>query len=143
MNKQLDTGKIEVGTRVTTQVYAPTTVQLFRFSAATSNPHRIHYDTEYAQSEGYPDILVQSHLHASLICKTLLEWAGPNARLKRFRWENRTFAVPGEQLIISGAIAAVRHESLQIEVDVKLEETKQDGTVSVPAWATLVLEEKF
>jgi len=28
--------------------------QLFLFSAATNNPHRIHYDRPYAESEGMP-----------------------------------------------------------------------------------------
>lgn len=34
-------------------------VSLFRFSAITWNPHRIHYDREYAMGvEGYPDLVV-------------------------------------------------------------------------------------
>ncbi len=36
-----------------------TPVSLFRFSAITFNPHRIHYDTPYATSvEGYPGLVV-------------------------------------------------------------------------------------
>lgn len=31
---------------------------LFRYSAITDNPHRIHYDLAYAQSEGYPTLVV-------------------------------------------------------------------------------------
>ena len=35
----------------------PDVVQLFRFSAITFNPHRIHYDRTYAMEvEGYPDL---------------------------------------------------------------------------------------
>lgn len=35
------------------------TVSLFRFSAITFNPHRIHYDAPYAKGvEGYPDLVV-------------------------------------------------------------------------------------
>jgi 3-methylfumaryl-CoA hydratase len=37
----------------------PTPVSLFRFSAITFNPHRIHYDTPYATDvEGYPGLVV-------------------------------------------------------------------------------------
>lgn len=37
----------------------PGTVTLFRFSALTGNPHRIHYDRPYAtQVEGYPGLVV-------------------------------------------------------------------------------------
>ena len=40
--------------------WIPSTVQLFRFSAATFNSHRIHYDQRYAIcEEGYYDLVVQ------------------------------------------------------------------------------------
>ena len=49
-------------------VRTPDRLQLFAFSAATWNTHRIHTDPGYAASEeGYPDVLVQSHLHAAFI----------------------------------------------------------------------------
>jgi 3-methylfumaryl-CoA hydratase len=37
----------------------PNSVSLFRFSAVTFNPHRIHYDRPYAmEAEGYPGLVV-------------------------------------------------------------------------------------
>jgi 3-methylfumaryl-CoA hydratase len=43
-------------------------VLLFRFSAATANSHRIHYDHPYATSvEGYPDLVVHGPLTALLL----------------------------------------------------------------------------
>jgi 3-methylfumaryl-CoA hydratase len=40
-------------------VWRPGPVELFRFSAATYNSHRIHYDRPYATTEeGYPDLVV-------------------------------------------------------------------------------------
>jgi 3-methylfumaryl-CoA hydratase len=47
------------------EAWLPTTVDLFRFSAATFNAHRIHYDLAYARdAEGYPDLVVQGPLTA-------------------------------------------------------------------------------
>ncbi|MDH6244480.1 MaoC/PaaZ C-terminal domain-containing protein [Mycobacterium sp. OTB74] len=44
---------------------APNPMSLFRFSALTSNAHRIHYDRPYAaQIEGYPDLVVHGPLLA-------------------------------------------------------------------------------
>ena len=90
-------------------VRTPTEVQLFRFSAATSNPHRIHFDLPYAQSEGYPGVVVQSHLHASFLAQAVCDWAGSRSRLKRFRWENRALAVAGDTLTITGFVSSVEH----------------------------------
>ena len=42
-------------------------VVLFRFSALTFNAHRIHYDREYALSEGYPGLVVHGPLQALLM----------------------------------------------------------------------------
>jgi len=46
----------------------PDTVLLFRYSALTSNGHRIHYVQEYARGEeNYPDLVVHGPLTATLL----------------------------------------------------------------------------
>ncbi len=46
----------------------PNTVLLFRYSALTSNGHRIHYDQQYARrEENYPDLVVHGPLTATLL----------------------------------------------------------------------------
>jgi 3-methylfumaryl-CoA hydratase len=46
----------------------PDTTLLFRFSAATFNAHRVHYDLPYTQSqEGYPGLLVNASVTASAL----------------------------------------------------------------------------
>jgi 3-methylfumaryl-CoA hydratase len=44
-------------------------VLLFRFSALTYNAHRIHYDRDYAQAEGYPGLVVHGPLQALLMAQ--------------------------------------------------------------------------
>ncbi|MDW6064467.1 hypothetical protein SAZ11_49175 [Streptomyces sp. FXJ1.4098] len=51
-------------------------MQLFRFSAVSWNAHRIHYDAEFAASEGFPDTVVQSTLHGEMLSRHALDWAG-------------------------------------------------------------------
>jgi 3-methylfumaryl-CoA hydratase len=46
-------------------------VLLFRFSALTYNAHRIHYDRDYANLEGYPDLVVHGPLQALLMAELL------------------------------------------------------------------------
>ena len=126
---------VSVGTAIGPYVWHPTTVQLFRFSAVTWNAHRIHYDQAYAREEGYPDVLVQSHLHGCYLAHSLLEWAGPGARLLKFRWENRHYAVPGDVLTVTGTVMEVDGNRVTVE----LKEVNQDGRLCAPAWATLEL----
>ena len=48
------------------EIWLPGPINLFRFSAATFNGHRIHYDRVYATDvEGYPDLVVQGPFTAA------------------------------------------------------------------------------
>ncbi len=56
--------------------------QMFFFSAATYNGHRIHYDKEWARdTEGYDDVLVQGPLQAALLARAITDWIGGRGRL--------------------------------------------------------------
>lgn len=130
---------ITVGMAVTPWQVRPTAVQLFRFSAVTWNAHRIHYDREYAETEGYPDVLVQSHLHGCFLARAALDWAGEGASLREFRWENRGIAVPGDVLTVTGKVTAIDVQEGESVIELSLEEHTQDGTLCAPARAVLAL----
>jgi 3-methylfumaryl-CoA hydratase len=58
------------------ELWRPTTVDLFRYSAATYNGHRIHYDQAYVTAEeGYPGLVV----HGPFTAARLFELAGRTA----------------------------------------------------------------
>ena len=64
-------GADDVGPEPAAQELRVDPVVLFRFSALTYNAHRIHYDLAYAQSEGYPDLVVHGPLQALLMGEAL------------------------------------------------------------------------
>jgi 3-methylfumaryl-CoA hydratase len=71
----------------------PDPVLLFRFSAATGNPHRIHYDRPYATGvEGYPGLVVHGPLMAILMLD-LMHRNRPDDRIRHmdFRAERPAF----------------------------------------------------
>jgi 3-methylfumaryl-CoA hydratase len=62
-------------------VWIPGTANLFRFSAATFNGHRIHYDRRYAVDvEGYPDLVV----HGPFVAAKLAQLATKRGPLASF-----------------------------------------------------------
>jgi len=80
--------------------FKPDTTLLFRYSALTSNGHRIHYDQAYARDEeGYPDLVVHGPLTATLLQQFALEHGGgrPLARFD-FRGVAPLFVGRGFQL---------------------------------------------
>jgi len=88
------------------QEVAPDPVLLFRYSALTSNGHRIHYDHPYATTEeGYPGLVVHGPLIATLLQGFALQ-CPPGRQIAEFSFRgmaplfvDRAFrleAMPGE-----------------------------------------------
>jgi len=132
---QLRFEDVKPGTELTPLVKRPTTIQLFRFSAVTWNAHRIHFDKPYAAIEGYPDVLVQAHLHGSFLYQAVADCAGPRARALRFRWQNRGIAIPGDVLTCTGTVAKAEDGVVECE----LEERNQKGELCASGWARVEL----
>jgi len=130
---------VAVGSEIPSLVKVPTTVQLFRYSAVTWNAHRIHYEREYAQREGHPDILVQAHLHGAFLTQMVTDWLGPRGRLLAIGWSNRGRAVPGDTLRCTGRVTGKRVEGARHLVELELVETNQRGEVCARGGATVAL----
>ncbi|MCP3990696.1 MAG: acyl dehydratase [Actinomycetia bacterium] len=111
--------------------------QLFLYSAASFNPHRIHYDRDYAAVEGHPDVLVHGPLQGSWLTQYLTDWIGPRGRLRSVTWQNRVSAFPEQDLEFHGRVNAVDPETGEVELEVW--EQTADGTVLMPGSAIVVL----
>ena len=65
---QLFYDDVQPGDGLTALTVTVDETQMFFFSAATYNGHRIHYDKQWAREvEGYDDILVHGPLQAALL----------------------------------------------------------------------------
>jgi hydroxyacyl-ACP dehydratase HTD2-like protein with hotdog domain len=103
--------------------------QLFLYSAATWNPHRIHYDTDFAHSEGHADVIVHGPLQGAWLTQYLTDWMGPEGRLVSAGWQNRASALPDEDLTFRGRVTSVDGDLVSIEVT----ESNAAGDVLMPA----------
>lgn len=134
-----DPSALSVGHTLPPAVRATSIQQVFRYSAATWNTHRIHYDKAYAQHEGYPDVLVQSHLHGAFLAQYCTDWMGAGGQLVSLSLSVRKFAIAGENLTCSGEITAITRDSDgSTRVELSLTETRgSDGEVCVPGNAVI------
>ncbi|MET7402553.1 hypothetical protein ABZS66_54635 [Dactylosporangium sp. NPDC005572] len=131
------------GDRIPALHLRPGPVQMFQFSAAVSNPHRIHYDRRWAiETEGYPDIVVQGHMQAALLARAVTDWAGPRGRLVRFAMQNRGAAFADEALRFEGVVSAVSEAEGETVVELDLVAMKEDGTVLGPGTATVTIRDR-
>jgi hydroxyacyl-ACP dehydratase HTD2-like protein with hotdog domain len=113
--------------------------QLFFFSAATYNGHRIHYDKDWARSaEGYDDVIVQGPLQAALLARAVTDWIGGRGRLVEYAVQNRAIALAGEQLTFGGSVTGKRLVANTALVDLNIA-GRRDDTVLMPGTATVAL----
>lgn len=134
---QLTISDVAVGDDLPVMAKNASRAQLFLYSAASFNPHRIHYDREYAVVEGHDDILVHGPLQGSWLTQFLTDWIGPKGRLRNVTWQNRASAFPEQDLEFRGRITAV--DAATGEVDVEVWEQTADGQVLMPGTAKVVL----
>jgi hydroxyacyl-ACP dehydratase HTD2-like protein with hotdog domain len=113
--------------------------QMFFFSAATYNGHRIHYDKQWARDvEGYDDVLVQGPLQSALLARALTDWVGGLGRIVEYSVQNRAVAYPGQELTFGGVVTAKRVANGVGLVDLDIA-GRRDDTVLMPGTATVAL----
>jgi len=104
-------------------------VALQRFSAATSNPHRIHYDHPYVTSvEGYPGLVV----HGPLLLLSLLELVRldlPGRPVTAVTFQPRSPDFAGEAVDLAGHLAE--------QDQVRLAARHADGATAMTCEVTL------
>jgi hydroxyacyl-ACP dehydratase HTD2-like protein with hotdog domain len=140
VNGELYFEDVGVGEQIPTLDVTVDETQLFFFSAATYNGHRIHYDKQWAQTvEGYDDVLVQGPLQAALLARAIGDWIGGRGRLVSFAVQNRATAHPGEPLTFGGEVTGKRlTDSGAGLVDLDIA-GRRDETVLMPGTATVEL----
>ena len=131
---------VGVGEQLPTLTVTVDETQLFFFSAATYNGHRIHYDKQWARTvEGYDDVLVHGPLQAALLARAIGDWIGGRGRLVSFAVQNRAVAYPGQRLTFGGTVTGKRltdDRAGLVDLDIA---GRHDDTVLMPGTATVEL----
>jgi hydroxyacyl-ACP dehydratase HTD2-like protein with hotdog domain len=103
---------VDIGGEIPPLGKTPGNLQLFMFSAATWNCHRIHFDADFAREhDKLPNVLTHRPLLGSFLCQLLTDWLGDNGRIVRLEWSNRGPAVPGDTLTCRGKVTSTHVES--------------------------------
>ncbi len=139
MTAQLHYEDVELADEMTPLFATVDVTQMFFFSAATYNGHRIHYDKDWATTvEGYDDVLVQGPLQSALLARALTDWIGGRGRLVSYSVQNRAVAYPGEELTFGGVITGKRLECGEGLVDLEIAGRRGDDVI-MPGTATVAL----
>jgi 3-methylfumaryl-CoA hydratase len=110
------------------RVIRPDAVMLFRYSALTFNPHRIHYDRGYAMgTEGYPGLVVHGPFSQQCLLD-LLRDSVPHAPIRTFTMRARAPLFDVAPFSVVGR---------PTDTGAELWALTPDGTIAMQATATL------
>ena len=137
MNNYPTMSTVQIGDELPKMKKQASEAELFLYSAASFNPHRIHYDRAYANFEGHDDLVVHGPLQGSWLTQFVTDWAGPRARLLSIEWQNRASAFVGDELIFAGTVTAIDQANTSVEIEIS--EKNIDGTLLMPAKANVRL----
>ncbi len=139
MAAQLCFEDVQAGMALPEKITNASRAQLFLYSAATWNPHRIHYDREYARSEGLPDVVVHGPLQGAWLSQYVTDWAGPRGRVLQLSWQNRRSAVSERDLRFRGRVSRVYRDGGANLVELEVWEEDDQGQVLMPGTARVAL----
>ena len=106
----------EVGDVLPRLEHTATPLQLFRYSAVTWNPHRIHFDERYAREEGHAGVALHSHLRAALALRVVTEGLGPEWRVATVAYRLRQPVYAPVELAYSARVTDVEGDAMTLEL---------------------------
>lgn len=112
---------------------------LAMFAAATSEFADIHYDRDYAQSIGLPDIVIQGVYKTATIAQMLKDWVGDGSAVRRLTVQHRGLDVVGSTLTAGGKVVKVSEEPDLRRIECEVWIDNQDGQRTSTGTASLVV----
>jgi len=112
--------------------YAYSTLELFLFSAATWNPHRVHYDQDYMRDVLHePGLLVHGPLQAAHMFQLLREVVADGVTVRALEYRHQAVLRAGEPVRISGRVVSAAGTAATVEMWVESLRSGQRTTTGV------------
>jgi len=132
MTEQLYYEDIAVGSEIPPLVNHPTTGQLGKWVGTASDYHEIHYDKDFAQSDGLPIVVVQGQLVLSFLGQLITDWMGEQGSLIKLTGSYRGMMFPGEALTCKGKVTKKYVEDGEHYVECEIWAENPRGEKTVP-----------
>ena len=99
---------IKTGDAIPPVTKGPVTSELMvRWAAGSGDFNAIHYDKDWALSQGLPSTVIAGPMKAAMLAHYLTHWAGSLSALKALQCRYRGMDVAGDTLTLCGKVTAV------------------------------------
>jgi acyl dehydratase len=96
---------IHAGDKLPELVHEVTATSVILGALASRDWRPMHHDREFAQQRnGTRDIFMNTPNQAAWLERFITDWAGPRARLGRYKFRMGDSICPGDQIVLSGTV---------------------------------------
>ena len=112
----------------------PTTQQLVKYAGASGDYYQIHYDLEFARSNGLPNVILHGALKNAFLGQIMTDWIGEQGTLKKLNAQYRGMDVPGTPILGKGIVKKkhVQNGENIVECEIWLE--NHEGNKTTPGY---------
>jgi hydroxyacyl-ACP dehydratase HTD2-like protein with hotdog domain len=130
---------VEVGTEIPSLVKHPSPRQLVMWAGASGDFNEIHYDKDFALSQGQPDVIAHGPLSAAFLAQLMTDWIGDDGTLRKLYTNNRSVVFPRQVYTCKGKVTRkyVEGSDNYVQCDVWEENSKGEKCVTAMALVTL------
>ena len=101
-------------------------LRMMMYAAATWNPYRLHWDSEYCKDNGFPEANIAGPMFGAYLTEMLTRWAGLS-HVKSLEYRNRGMGFPGDTLICRGKVRRKYEEGKERLADCQVWVENQTG----------------
>lgn len=135
---------VEVGLELPKVSKGPmSTSHIMRWSAASENWHRIHYDWRYAtEHDKLPDVMVNGSWKQNVLIQLLADWAGETGWTWKLNFQFRGMNLPGETITAWGTVTGKQDCGDYGVAEIKIGLVNDKGEESTPGTGKVVLQKR-
>jgi len=139
MTEQLYYQDIVAGSEIPPVVKQATTRQLVMWAGASGDYYEIHYDKDFAQSQGLPGVIIHGQLAGSFLGQLITDWMGEQGNLRKLTCSYRGMNFPGEVVTCKGKVSKKYVEDGKHCVECSLWVENPQGEKTVLGMAIVIL----
>lgn len=95
---------VEEGMEIPTLTKHPTTRQLVKWAGASGDFYEVHYDKDFAKSQGLDSVILHGRLKAAFLGEMITDWIGPEGILEKLTCQYRGMDIPDEDIVCRGKV---------------------------------------
>jgi acyl dehydratase len=142
MGKELYYEDVEINAEIPLLVKHPTTQQLVKWAGASEDFYPIHYDKDFALSQGLPGVIVQGKLKFAYLAQMILDWVGEGGKLRSLDVRYRGIDLHDEDLICKGSVTKKFIQGNEHRLECKVWTENPKGEKTTTGSAIIILPSK-